>query len=77
MKLPIWKQEELVGYFAHTYTHLRHEESKENFEVSVLIILRNMSSMLNQLSSSRHNSLSHLLDWEKVKSVIKIFLHLA
>ena len=68
MKLPIWKQEDLVGTLSLTwvqevkYKHLKHEELKENF---FLIILGNMST-LNQLPSSRNNYLNHVIDWEKV-----------
>ena len=54
---------------AHNYTHLRHEESRENSTAGLgrifwsfcLIILRNMS-MLNHIPSSRNNSLNHILE---------------
>ena len=72
-KGPCWHYIAHLSARAHTYTHLRHEESKENLTAGLgrifwsfcLIILRNIS-MLNQLPSSKYNSLNHVLDWEKV-----------
>ena len=70
---PCWYYIAHRSAWADKYKHLRHEESKENLTAGsgrifwsfCLIILRNMS-LLNQLPSSKNNSLNHVLDWEKV-----------
>ena len=70
---PCWHYIAHLSARAHKYTHLRHDKSNENSTAGLsrifwsfyLIILRNMSK-LNQLLSSRNNSLNHGLDWEKV-----------
>ena len=68
---PCWHYIAQLSARAHKYTHLRHEQLKENLTAGLgrifgsfcLIILRNMS-MLNQLPSNRNISLNHVLDWE-------------
>ena len=71
---PCWHYIAHPSTRAHTYTHLRHKESKENLTADLgrlfwsfcLIILRKLS-MFNQLPSSRNNSLWqwHIFYWFK------------
>ena len=61
MKLLIWKQEDLVGTISLTWVYTFKTwkikgKFYSNFKIFSLIILRNMS-LLNQLTSSRNNSL--------------------